>query len=272
MTALEMQFAALHNERFRGGSLSGLVSGVTVPALLVADTYSWSEEMSACVWHAAQTMPRDAVLRESMIPARPGWWWFNKPLPIMTKRRAGIEALLWTKSDDRVVVAGFARNITTTPVCSFMYKWFFNSPRPVWQDEDILRGVGDEDVTMEETNQVFFAVAGVLLAGWSWLEQRILMVSSGAVERHRRKQIARDYDAPLPGDVKVIQLRRAESQEHVSGEHGVVDWSCRWVVGGHWRNQPYKEARKLLYIMPYVKGPADKPLRVPTHTVYAVTR
>ena len=50
---------------------------------------------------------------------------------------------------------------------------------------------------------------------------------------------------------------------------------CQDAQGGYqWdgQKQPYKAEQKLIYIMPFVKGPADKPLRVPTHTVYQVSR
>lgn len=70
----------------------------------------------------------------------------------------------------------------------------------------------------------------------------------------------------------MIQLRRTEAQPHPTADGENVEWSCRWIVNGHWRNQPYKDERKLIYIMPYVKGPDDMPLKVPTHTVYQVSR
>jgi hypothetical protein len=79
--------------------------------------------------------------------------------------------------------------------------------------------------------------------------------------------------AAVPSGVRVVQLRRSEPNSRLDVRtHQPVDWSCRWIVGGHWRNQPYKDSTKLIYIMPYVKGPEDKPLRVPTHTVYQVSR
>lgn len=112
-----------------------------------------------------------------------------------------------------------------------------------------------------------------LLAASTWLNQRILSIGSGHIERHRRKQIARENNVPPPTDVRVIQLRRLESEPHGQAAGAeAVEWSCRWIVNGHWRNQPYKDSTKLIYIMPFVKGPADKPLKVPTHTVYQVSR
>ena len=58
----------------------------------------------------------------------------------------------------------------------------------------------------------------------------------------------------------------------VPGEERVVDWRFRWVVSGHWRKQAVKDGHRLTYINPYMKGPADRPLKLPTATVYDVNR
>ena len=112
-----------------------------------------------------------------------------------------------------------------------------------------------------------------VVAALTWLSQRIIVTTDGHIERHRRKQLVRDYHLDVPPSVHVVQLRRAESHEYAApGSHEQIDWSCRWVVGGHWRNHAVKDGHKLMYILPYVKGPEDKPLRVPGHTVYSVSR
>jgi len=44
-----------------------------------------------------------------------------------------------------------------------------------------------------------------------------------------------------------------------------TNWSHRWIVGGHWRNQPHGPGgtlRRPTWIAPHVKGPGDKPLVV----------
>jgi len=75
-------------------------------------------------------------------------------------------------------------------------------------------------------------------------------------------------------EVKVVTLRRLETQPRPPGPGEPVDWSCRWIVDGHWRNQyhPSTGRHELTYINPFVKGPADKPLKVSSATVYAVNR
>ena len=59
--------------------------------------------------------------------------------------------------------------------------------------------------------------------------------------------------------ISVIMLRRRSGQGHRDTE---VEWSHRWLVRGHWRNQWYssEQTHRLIYINPHIKGPEDKPL------------
>ncbi len=76
--------------------------------------------------------------------------------------------------------------------------------------------------------------------------------------------------------VTIVRLRRpaAEGQPDVPGEHGPVNWTHRWLVGGHWRNQPYKSLgiHRQIWISPYVKGPEELPLVVNKARIFALVR
>jgi hypothetical protein len=75
-----------------------------------------------------------------------------------------------------------------------------------------------------------------------------------------RKQLARAHS-----NVRVLSLRRTEASVPEDGAPRTVEWTKRWIVRGHWRNQAYGPGltlRKLKYIFPFVKGPDDKPLDV----------
>lgn len=108
-----------------------------------------------------------------------------------------------------------------------------------------------------------------------FMEQRILVAPQQRAERHAAKRLVRDgwHHEPL---IRVVQLRRAEHpgyQPHDEAEHR--DYSCQWIVRGHWRQQAYGEGhkeRRPIWITPYVKGPPEKPLKAPRATVFAVTR
>ena len=54
-----------------------------------------------------------------------------------------------------------------------------------------------------------------------------------------------------------------------------MDWSCRWLVRGHWRQQPCGAGhaeRRPTWILPHLKGPERKPLKAPGAMVFAVVR
>jgi hypothetical protein len=91
--------------------------------------------------------------------------------------------------------------------------------------------------------------------------------------------IAEASDAPLPRPVRrreeragrpaprvrLVDVRRPRRPPGPPGAHRDVDWSHRWVVRGHWRQQAYGPGRTLhrpRWIAPFVKGPDDKPLVV----------
>jgi hypothetical protein len=83
----------------------------------------------------------------------------------------------------------------------------------------------------------------------------------------------RSERAGVPSKVKIVQLRRTSSgHPHVGSDP--VGWSHRWIVNGHWRQQPCgpgRQERRWTFIAPHIKGPADKPLVV-KETVRAVVR
>lgn len=74
--------------------------------------------------------------------------------------------------------------------------------------------------------------------------------------------------------VTFITLRHIQQREKAEGEDAkYVEWTHRWLVDGHWRNQyyPSDNTHRQIYINGYVKGPEDKPLRM-KEKVYSWTR
>jgi hypothetical protein len=77
--------------------------------------------------------------------------------------------------------------------------------------------------------------------------------------RHERRAIERTQ-APY----RILDLRSPD-RPTASGDHHSVNWSHRWMVRGHWRNQAYGhgyELRRLTWIDPYIKGSENLPLDV----------
>lgn len=100
----------------------------------------------------------------------------------------------------------------------------------------------------------------LLLATWTIMQQKFAARDSTPVDRSERRRCMR---LSMPQSVTVVRVR---SREQKSNDHGEapVEWSHRWLVSGHWRNQylPSRSTHRQQWIMGYVKGPDDKPLVV----------
>jgi hypothetical protein len=287
MTALEMQFAALteanrglgridRNEAQRGDYRTPIQR--LIRALKHAEPYAWSGDTSSAVSFAAKTIPSDSRYDASVVQGTAQWWWFDQP------PHEGMQALLWHVEEEGLWGHVFGVDkLDGRPTPLFLADLLWRHDESIGdmvaresQLERRVAGVGADGAITETVvhSEGMRDPCAFYVAARAWLRQRIVTWTSGHIERHRRKQLAREHDVPVASEVKVIQLRRAETPPRLptTSEGEPVDWSCRWIVNGHWRNQPYKDERKLIYILPFVKGPADKPLRVPTHTVYQVSR
>ncbi len=109
-----------------------------------------------------------------------------------------------------------------------------------------------------------------LAAAMAFMKLRIASVERRLPPRHVRRQLER-AGASAP-DIRIVTLRRKENKE--PGGSRDVQWSCQWIVGGHWRNQWYesRQEHEPVYIVPYLKGPKDKPLRVPRKVLYDLVK
>lgn len=94
---------------------------------------------------------------------------------------------------------------------------------------------------------------------WRLAAQEVVIAGRQQVSRPvwRRKNNWREIKT-----VQVLTLRRASRGPHleVPPPHG-VEWSHRWAVRGHWRNQWYPKLQRhcQIWIEPHIKGPEDKP-------------
>lgn len=116
------------------------------------------------------------------------------------------------------------------------------------------------------------AVAFRLLAFWLLTMQEVTTLDEAPLDRHVKKRMGR---MNLPQRVTVITLRRKSGPRSEGESH--VEWHHRWIVKGHWRQQPYKDPltggtyTKPIWINPYIKGPDDKPI-IQTEKVYRLSR
>jgi hypothetical protein len=125
---------------------------------------------------------------------------------------------------------------------------------------------------------------------WMFLGMDITATRQPLVARPARRRALRSLKH---GEVNVVLLRRlAHPDDGRPVSHREVDWSCRWVVQGHYRHlDSYDQARhhavaehkgketvcgacgsRLTYVRPYVKGPDGAPLRAAGPTLHKLAR
>lgn len=304
MEAMESQLDALKLVRMfleqAPPALRDLKSWCVDERLLETSTpFAWSDEVTQAVVRAGTSIPLDTPLNRWNLETENVWWHFEKPLPVrtVTDESLGVRAICfgWLRTQ----VSDFG-----LPVCAWTdtgpLTYMMGSPSRVspsqtfeWErgitlgemlertrENHIARyGLGGpsehaEQIGLEEFMRATESIARFILAGLAWLGQSVLVTEHGHVERHRRKEFARRTGREAI--IKVVQLRRASyAHTPTNGDGEPINWSCKWVVNGHWRNQAcgLKHGnRKLTYILPYVKGPDDKPFRASVPKVYEVTR
>lgn len=112
-----------------------------------------------------------------------------------------------------------------------------------------------------------------LKAMWTITAQRLELIEHVIPDRAARRRSERAGIAPEDGTIRVVNLRRLTRSNTEGPGETAVDWSHRWMVSGHWRNQwlPSRGLHRLQWIEAHVKGPEDKPLVVKT-TVRNVIR
>lgn len=274
--------------------------------LPLARPFYWSRETSQAVLHLADKVPADAQLNQWNLSTNVVWWHFEEPIPVQTVTdpepvRAicagwidgSFAVICWVGCErPRVAYANAvldrpreAKAGGLLPSQIFFWKpgetiaellvrlrrehWMQYGPLGKFRGAEII----GEDKFVEASERISRFVLGALL----WLNQKLapLTIVDGHVERHVRKR----YDREVQGDkldaVRVIELRRREHRhEPASGDESKREWSCRWPVDGHVRNQPVgpgRSERKLIWIESYTKGPDDKPFRA-RQIVYKVDR
>jgi hypothetical protein len=107
--------------------------------------------------------------------------------------------------------------------------------------------------------------SALLLVLWRIAHQMLGVKYSERNPRSFRRDL--DRWGMTDSDTVVVRLRR---RRHEHGEpQGEANYSHRFIVSGHWRNQwyPSMQEHRLRWIAPFVKGPEDMPLVVKQRVV-----
>ena len=100
-------------------------------------------------------------------------------------------------------------------------------------------------------------VERIIAATLAIASQRLVSRIQERTSRAERRRTGDDRQ------VTTIVLRRTKEAQPNTEEKD-VDWSCRWLVRPHWRQQwfPNSQEHHPKLILGYVKGPTGKPLRL----------
>jgi hypothetical protein len=244
-----------------------------VNMLSQADTYYVSEEIADVLVGGFDTLP-DTPLGD-MRPSSPyGWVYFERPVLCPFPGPAGkpwkIKAVMWgPHSDEGLNICIFVAPTVGALQCSGMTKAIWSSS---WDREWIAphgavwnrSGYADRELTNWIGKLVF--------SFFAFIRQECVSIQTTQASRPIRRHAPRAYTAePV---IRIIQLRRRGPAIN-GGETQSRDYSCRWLVRGHWRNQfyPSSKSHRPRFIPAYVKGPDDKPLKQPAKvSLFAVVR
>lgn len=153
--------------------------------------------------------------------------------------------------------------------------WAFHKPWWTVQSiEDEERAYGDG-----ATISTISLIRRYLLAFFRLCWQRIAMVTGQRADRALFRRAQRiGLTAPDMGTIKVVLLRKPVQMHRYEDDDEEVDrpkreWTHRWIVSAHWRNQWYPSLgdHRVILIQAHVKGPADKPLVV-SDKIFALLR
>jgi hypothetical protein len=249
-----------------------------VPQIIKQSRLWWvNDEMTNLIDVASKSYPSHKLVIEDFIEDMFGICFFERPLTgINTEddstESVTIHAMSWSPgliantSDGKFTVPALFINSWSRAdddciVAQRGFKWISNG-HACW----IL---GEQQgVTLEEQSPISVESAiedcSRLMTIFMLASQKgVAELSEYEFGRPERRRAQRSNANISP--IKVINLRKQKSPLHSELDPREVNWSHRWIVDGHWRNQPYGPGRnqtRPVWIAPHVKGPEDKPLVV----------
>lgn len=238
----------------------GALTRWLVDVLEKAEPWWTHPDMTRLTNTAAQDINEDHPVYASDLPMPWGFVTLGTPVWIGTEDviKQRIDAILWAQNGDGVTLIGCsARHGADDRVGTEIARHIDRKWLPPTIPAQIVRLHFGRPVPNE-------AVARFMAAWWRLVDQPLAARSRAtatSVEAKRDKRLRKI------GGITEVRLR-AQKIHRLDNEPRSVDWQQRWIVRGHWRDQPYKDGHiEKIYIAPYVKGPEDKPLVI-TQKIY----
>ena len=232
-----------------------------------ADTYYISEEIADVLVGGFETLPR-TPLGEVRPNSLYGWAFFQRPIacpfPTPFGQKWEVNGLAWGpfgRDSGGLNLGVFVRSPQSSHLpCSGMISWPWESGWGRTGEEETQAGRGLTDW-----------VRKLAFSFFAFIRQECVSIQAAPASRPIRRHLPQGYIAePV---IKIIQLRRRSPATN-GGKSQSRDYSYRWLVRGHWRNQfyPRSQSHRPRFIPAYVKGPDDKPLKPTQSPIFAVVR
>ncbi len=228
-----------------------------------APLYFWTSQVAAVVEQASRSYP---LQQDTFLPTLPSAFCvFEKPTlwAVIEGVRAGLSAVSWLTGPDAATgrLKLRIRGLVWTPghanVC-FSFEIIDPLHLPTSDDPTFAAEV--------------LAVYRWICSASMFVEQRIVEHCTAPVARHAARRATKLNVSPT---CNVVGMRRLDRRRLGSADDtAAIEWQCQWLVRGHWRQQFYPRAGRHVprWIAPYIKGPDNKPLKMPKPTVFAVAR
>ena len=228
--------------------------------LFGATTYQVTAEMTDVAEAMRETTPGFDEILDEELPSPWGFMWLDKPVPRPSVDDGDLPPLMmhavsWARVPAVTVTREGEGRSRKLPAIRIR-EWAWNDsprafPRP-------LGLIGQSTVPVAGGTRTTLTEHWTVHMLWILMGMDIVTDDTGNPGRPARKRAANLRHQ----DVRVVRLRRAEHAP--GGGHRTVDWSCSWLVRGHWRHAPhgaYKDGRTRTWVRPYIKGPDGLPLR-----------
>lgn len=250
------------------------------PSHEAADLFWVSKEMRQLAEVAARSLPECTVRVEDM-PSEHG-------ILVWEEAVDGAAGLAWKTVGGVVVLTVLVPRATAIGIMArtlndpTVTKRLADSPvrALLWSEMEIPLPIGSVinpgdlvlNTTLEAEEDVRWADLMPRLATTVWLLMGQTLAAREIVRPSKAgmKRLAR-LNPNLLTETRYVTLRHAKvPQAEGSGDGPGVQYSVRWFVKGHWRNQPYGPGRaqvRPIWIAPHIKGPEGAPILDPSKLV-----
>lgn len=246
-----------------------------------ADPYYVSPSICELLDSSLDSLP-DLTLEDVRVPSPTGWVYYASPQRVGELRVGELPA------ESISHIRGFTwcqEEIMPGALELMFYTDHFVTGRLVplarlswiagntWNTVPRLHELGPLEIHREQLQSSHVNMRRCVAAFLAFIMQPIAAIARTEVSRPTRKRLQQTRLATEPL-VKVVALRRRKYLLKQESQPVAVDWSCRWIVRPHWRNQyyPSKGVHKPKLIPAYIKGPENKPLKRPGVDLFAVVR